>query len=124
MKQSSILIVEDEAPLREVYELVLERQGYRVETAQNGLEGLRLLRKKQFDIVLLDIFMPVMDGKELLKNIDTTEFPATKFIACSNLSDKETENEMLALGAHMFVLKSSMAPRDLVSLVDRLVASR
>lgn len=118
MRQSkSILIVEDEIILQDVYKLVLGTQGYQIYTANNGIEGLNMLKKEHPNLVLLDIFMPVMDGKELLKNIDPSEYPETKFIVYSNLSDKNTESEMLELGAHKFVLKSSMTPKDLVQLV-------
>lgn len=120
MRTTSVLIVEDEATLREVYEMILTRQAYRVETAANGLLGLQALRKGKFDIVLLDIFMPVMDGKEFLKNIDVADYPDTTIVVCSNLSDKETEQEILALGADRFVLKSSLAPRELIQLVNEL----
>lgn len=120
MRTTSVLIVEDEATLREVYEMILTRQAYRVETAANGLLGLQALRKGRFDIVLLDIFMPVMDGKEFLRNIDVADYPETTIVVCSNLSDKETEQEILTLGADRFVLKSSLAPRELVQLVKDL----
>lgn len=116
-KPQTILIVEDEIILQDVYKLVLSTQGYEIHTANNGVEGLNLLKKVHPDLVLLDIFMPVMDGKEMLKNIEIPDYPNTKFIVYSNLSDRNTESEMLDLGAHKFVLKSSMTPKDLVNLV-------
>lgn len=113
----TILIVEDEIVLQDVYKLVLGSQGHIIYTANNGAEGLQQLRKIQPDIVLLDVFMPVMDGREFLRNIDIAEYPKTTFIVYSNLSDSNTETEMLELGAHKFVLKSSMTPHDLITLV-------
>lgn len=116
-KTLHILIVEDEIVLQDVYKLVLSSQGYEVATANNGAEGLAHLKKVTPDLVLLDIFMPVMDGKEFLRNIDNRDYPHTKIIVYSNLSDSKTEEEMRELGADNFILKSSLTPQDLVSLV-------
>lgn len=116
---SKILIVEDEAVLQDVFRMVLERGGYEVETANNGLDGIQHLKSFQPDLVLLDIFMPVMDGREFLRNVDLSDYPNTKVIVYSNLSDQQTETELRELGAHDFILKSSMTPSDLLALVGR-----
>lgn len=118
---SKILIVEDEIMLQEVYKMVLLKHHYEVSVSSNGLEGLQALSKFKPDIVLLDIFMPIMDGKEFLRNFNKAEYPNTKIVACTNLSDSKTETEMLELGADKFILKSSMTPQDLTDLVDELV---
>lgn len=119
----SILIVEDEETLQDVYKIILSSKGYDVHTADNGLEGLQKVKALHPDMVLLDIFMPVMDGKEFMRNIDMTDYPYTKIIVYSNLSDRKVENEVLGLGAHKFILKSSMSPRDLLTLVDQVLNS-
>lgn len=113
----TILIVEDELVLQDVYKLILETHDYDVHTANNGVEGIQKIKSLRPDLVLLDIFMPVMDGKELMRNIDLTEYPDMTVVVYSNLSDKSTENEMLELGAQGFILKSSMTPTDLLSIV-------
>ena len=120
----SILVVEDEKVLQDVYKLVLTSYGYTVHTANNGAEGLRQLAAVKPDIVLLDIFMPVMDGKEFLRNLDTNDYPKTKIIVYTNLSDNQTEAEMLGLGACRFVLKSSMTPRDLIALIEEVIRAK
>ena len=117
--QKLVLIVEDEPALQEAFCLVLESGGYSVAAASNGLQAIEVMKSRKPDLVLLDIFMPVMDGKEFLRNIDLEDFPDTKVIVYSNLSDQQTETEMLELGAHDFVLKSSMTPRDLLNLVEK-----
>lgn len=118
---SKILIVEDEVMLQEVYKMVLLEQRYEVSVSSNGLEGLQTLSKFKPDIVLLDIFMPIMDGKEFLRNFSKADYPDTKIVVYTNLSDSKTETEMLELGADKFILKSSMTPEDLTNLVDGLV---
>lgn len=115
----TVLIIEDEVVLQDVYKLILTAGGYDVHTANNGAEGLSKIRAVKPDVVLLDLFMPQMDGKELLRNIDLSEHPHMRVIVYSNLSDKTTETEVINLGAHDFVLKSSMTPNDLLDLVKR-----
>jgi two-component system response regulator VicR len=114
-----ILVIEDEQILQDVYQIVLSKAGYEVHLAANGVEGLRKIATVQPDLILLDIFMPVMDGKEFLRNVNLEEYPDTVVIAYTNLSDKQTEKEMRTLGAHDFIVKSSLTPGELVNVVSR-----
>lgn len=120
-KNTTVLIVEDEIVLQDVYKLVLGTQGYKIFTANNGAEGLVMLKKHKPDVILLDVFMPVMDGKEFLKTINLKDYPVTKVIVYTNLSDSTTESQMMAMGAYRFVLKSSMQPQDLIALVKECI---
>lgn len=121
MSAPTVLIIEDELILQDVYSLILGTNGYDVVLAGNGAEGIIQLRKTRPNIVLLDVLMPVMDGKEFLRNFDATEFPHTKVIAYTNLSDHETQTEMIQLGAIQCILKSSMTPQDLLDLLDKVL---
>lgn len=121
MTDRSVLIIEDEIVLQDVYKLVLTSQGYKVYTANNGRDGINQLKRYLPPVVLIDIFMPVMDGKEFLRNIDTCEYPDTKFIVYSNLTDDSVQQEMLELGADKVILKSTMTPRDLIELVTQYI---
>ena len=67
----SILIIEDEAAIREILTVPLEAQGYRVTTAADGLEGINAFRNGEFDLVIVDIMMPRIDGYtvcEMIRN--------------------------------------------------------
>ena len=64
-----ILIVEDEANIRELLRLYLEREGYAVIEAENGVEGIKLWKAEKPDMLLLDVMMPVMDGWAVCKEI-------------------------------------------------------
>ena len=81
-----ILIVEDEENLRELYAEDLEESGYDVEKAINGKEAMDLVRKGNFDLVIMDIRMPEMDGIETLGKIITMEkkLPVIIYTAYSN----------------------------------------
>jgi CheY-like chemotaxis protein len=117
----NILIVEDDMDLQNVYAMILGSQGYRVKTANDGLEGLNILHSFTPDLILLDYFMPVMDGKTFLQNYDASQFPNTKIILASNVSDQHIIDELLGLGAHTSVLKADLAPSQLLQLVDTVV---
>jgi CheY-like chemotaxis protein len=70
-KNKVILIVDDEAPIRRVIELKLKNGGYDVLSATNGEEGLQLIKSKKPDVVITDINMPKMNGKELCELTDS-----------------------------------------------------
>lgn len=68
---STILVVEDELSIIEFLKDALEGEGYQVETANNGEEGLNCLTRASIDLILCDIMMPVMDGREMCRIIQS-----------------------------------------------------
>lgn len=122
-KSKSVLIIEDETVLRDAYKLILTHAGYNVMTAENGQVGLEILSKNLPDLILLDLLMPVMGGKEFLSKADIKKkHPSVKVIVYSNLSDQNTINDIVRLGVDKHVLKSSMSPNDLVEQVRAFVS--
>jgi DNA-binding NtrC family response regulator len=119
---AKVLIVEDEQDLRNVYQIILERAGFIVATSANGQEALHTFDDFKPEIVLLDIFMPIMDGKQFLQTLDVSKYPATKVVVYSNTADHDLMDEMLKLGAVNVVNKSSLAPSDLIQLVHTTAA--
>lgn len=100
-----ILIIDDEAPIREVLGASLTDEGYTVRTARSGEEGLRLLVEDRPDIALLDIWMPgAMDGIETLRQA-RSRFPMTEFIIMSGHGTIETAVRAVKLGAWDFAEK-------------------
>ncbi len=115
---ASILIVEDEQLLQDSLSMILRSQGYNVHVAGDGVEAIAFLKTSVPDLILLDYFMPRLSGKEFLENIDVADYPNTKIIVTSNISDQPIVDEMLRLGAHKYVLKASLSPTDLLRMVD------
>ncbi|HEX8762976.1 MAG TPA: response regulator [Candidatus Saccharimonadales bacterium] len=104
--QKKVLIVEDEKPLSHALTLKLTNEGFVVTTAQNGQECLDAVKKGHFDIILLDLMMPVMDGFQVLQKLK--EFgPMPYVIVLSNLSQREDEERVLSLGAQKYFIKSN-----------------
>lgn len=120
----SVLIVEDEPLLQDVYRMVLSSQGYKVATASNGIQALSELKKHEPDVLLLDYFMPQMDGRTFMLNFDRSEYEKVTIVVLSNISDEPSLEEMLELGANSYVLKSSIAPSDLIELVENAASKK
>jgi len=114
---ATILIIDDKDSVRMVYQMALEMAGYRVLTAENGNQGLRLLEHQEVDLILVDIFMPEMDGLELIPLLRKTR-PANKIIAISGRSDQSNHLDTAKyLGAHA-TLKKPLNLQELLHAVS------
>uniref|UniRef100_A0A831U103 Sigma-54-dependent Fis family transcriptional regulator n=1 Tax=Geobacter metallireducens TaxID=28232 RepID=A0A831U103_GEOME len=103
-KEAKILIVEDERPLRELLETELQRSGYTVDSAANGEEGLEKYRQEIFNVVLLDVRMPGMDGVETLKQM-RSESTVPEVIVFTGHGTIETAVECIKNGAYDYLTK-------------------
>jgi CheY-like chemotaxis protein len=119
-----ILIAEDHKMMRDALAALLEREPdfEVVGLAEDGLEGVRLARKVNPDIVLMDVNMPRMDGIEATRQI-TAELPEIKVIGLSVHAEHQIASEMLAAGAFSFVPKSS-SPEELTGAIRAAVGVR
>ena len=115
LNQRSILVVDDEEALRTVLSSELSSEGYLVDTASDGDEAITILQGKSFDLVLLDIKMPRVDGFEVLKFIKKTN-PVMKVIMLTAFADLKNAIESKKLGAEDFISK----PYDLVDLLTTI----
>ena len=79
---ATILVIDDQQSMRLFLQVALERAGYRVLTAEHGTHGLRVLAQEEADLVLVDLFMPEMDGLDLIPRLRKTR-PGIKIIAIS-----------------------------------------
>jgi len=102
--QGTILVIDDEAPLRHMLRLVLEKAGYRVIEAAGGAAGLECLAKQGCDTVLCDIRMPEMDGLAFLKALDGRQCAAT-VIMMSAYGTIDTAVACLKAGAYDYISK-------------------
>ena len=101
--EKTILIVEDDVNIRELLQLYLSQEGYRIETAQDGADGLRAFKRVHPDLVLLDLMMPVMDGTQMIRELRTfSQTPVIVLTAKGEVFDKVT---LLELGADDYITK-------------------
>jgi CheY-like chemotaxis protein len=111
----TVLVVDDEDALRSVLSTELLSEGYTVDTAPDGDDAIAILQQKAFDLVLLDIKMPRVDGFEVLRFIKQ-RYPSTKVIMLTGFADLKNAIESKKLGAEDFVSK----PYDLVDLLTTI----
>ena len=103
-----ILIVEDEANIRELLRLYLEREGYIVLEAENGVEGIKKWKSDKPDMLLLDVMMPVMDGWEVCREIRAeSDVPIIMLTAKGETADRVSGLEM---GADDYIVKPLEMP--------------
>ncbi len=114
-----VLVVDDEAAVREAMTHAMERKGYRVVCAGNGEEAIRLLipSRGSVRLVLTDMMMPEMDGLTLIRTIRVIE-PTIRIVACSGLEQEEMRASLAELGVNDFLPKP-FAPAQLLKAVDR-----
>lgn len=112
---SKILIIEDEAPIRRVLTKILseENDAYLVQEAEDGLQGIELVKNEDFDLILCDIKMPKMDGVEVLEAIKKIK-PEIPMVMISGHGDLETAIQTMRLGAFDYISK----PPDLNRLLN------
>ncbi|HTF02461.1 MAG TPA: sigma-54 dependent transcriptional regulator [Bacteroidia bacterium] len=114
-----ILIIDDEKSIRRTLREILEYENFKVEEAQDGLEGLNLAQKEKFDIILCDIKMPKMDGMEALDKLMEAAVDAP-VVMISGHGNIETAVEAVKKGAYDFIQKPLDLNRLLVTIRNAL----
>lgn len=99
-----VLVVDDEHAIREAIRMTLEYEGYRIDEARSGQEGLDKAARAEYDVILLDIKMPVLDGMEVLDNLKAQKIPSP-VIMVSGHGDISTAVECTKRGAFDFLEK-------------------
>jgi len=132
----TILLVEDDPFLIDIYTTKLKESGFSADVATSGDEGLKKLREKKFDLLVLDIVLPKIDGWEILEKLKTelpkeakvkmrTKFSSPiknlKIIILSNLGQKEEVEKGLRLGAEKYLIKAHYTPTEVVEEIKQVL---
>jgi len=121
-KNKTVLIIEDDPFISDVYVLKIESEGYSVDTAEDGLIGLEKLKKKKYDIVLLDILMPNLDGFKVLERVKMVpSLSKTPIVILTNLSQKNDIQKGLNLGAIDYIVKTKFTPSEVIKTVNKIL---
>ena len=116
----SILVVDDDEAILESNKAILEQEGYRVSTAETGLEALRQVNSSFFNLVLLDIRLQDLDGTELLKKIHEN-YPVMMKVMVTGFPDVRNAVDSLNFGANAYLVKP-IDPQKLLEVIkDKLV---
>ncbi len=102
--ESRILVVDDEPGMREFLEIMLQKDGYDVDTAADGPEAIDKIEESLFDLAIVDIQMPILNGIEVLKKV-SEKSPDTTVIMVTAYASHETAIEAMKLGAYDYITK-------------------
>lgn len=113
---AKVLIIDDDAYLRDLYQEVLQDAGYEVTTAVDGEEGLQKLQQGGIDLTLLDVMMPKLDGLGVLKKLKEAPPQALNgpILLLTNLAQDPIVQEALQLGASSYIIKADITPDQLL----------
>ncbi len=120
--KAKILIVDDEEALRNSLEEILRLEGYSVLSVDNGETALEEIRRESYDLILLDLKMPGMDGMEVFRNVSKIA-PDTKVILLTAHGSLESAIDALRQGAHDYILKPA-STRTILNSIARGIARR
>jgi len=124
-KNNKILLIEDDVFVIDVYRTKLVQENFEVVSAENGLKAMEKLEEFTPDVILLDIMMPYMDGKDVLKKIkDNEKWKDIPVIILTNLSQKNEVEEFLDKGVSDYLIKSHFTPSEVVSKIRTLFENK
>jgi two-component system chemotaxis sensor kinase CheA len=121
-RQKSILVVEDSITSRTLIKSILEAAGYKVETANDGIEGLTSLKSGAFDLLVSDVEMPRLDGFGLIQALRAEpRFQRLPAILVTSLETREHREKGVAAGANAYIAKSDFAQSNLLETIRRFI---
>lgn len=118
----SILLIEDDPFLADIYNTKLKKAGFSVDIAVDGQEGLRKIKEQIPDLVLLDIVLPNVDGWEFLNRVRKDyRLSDLKIVIISNLAQKGEIKKGLELGAIKYLIKAHYTPSEIVDVIKKIL---
>lgn len=115
-----ILIIDDAATVRMYHREILEAAGYSTEEAVNGLEALEKTLTQPFDLYLVDVNMPNLDGYGFLRELRRQEVPQAPAIMVSTEADEDDRKRAYAAGANLYLVKP-VRPEQLLAPIELLL---
>lgn len=122
MAIKTILIVEDDRFIGEMYVRSLKKAGYDVDWMIDGNDGLIAARNRQYDLILLDVMLPERRGTEILEALRGTEdlIPHSKVIILTNFEQDEESRMAMEARADAYLIKAEITPSKLISVIEQL----
>lgn len=115
---TKIAIIEDDSVISQMYRMKFETDGFDVQVANNGRDGVVLVQEFAPDMVLLDMQMPIMNGDEALRQIRKQDWGKTvPVMILTNLGEEEAPKDVRSLGIESYIVKADLTPRQVVERV-------
>ena len=117
-----ILFIEDESALQKTFGEILSQEGYEMFSALDGEIGLRLVKEKKPDLVLLDLILPKVDGFDVLKKIkEDEETKNIPVIVLTNLEGMKDINKVIELGATTYLVKANYSLVEVLEKIKKVI---
>jgi two-component system response regulator QseB len=119
----TILCIEDDRFIGEMYVRSLQKAGYEVDWVVNGDDGLKAATSKSYDLILLDIMLPEMKGEEILRQLrdgTTDKIPNSRILVLTNFDQDEESRLAMQAKADGYLIKADITPRKLLEIVASL----
>ena len=117
-----VAIIEDDADIQTMYKFKLEKEGFTVAAAPNGLLGLELVERFKPDLILLDLMMPVMNGAEMLVRLRAADWGGSMRVAVlTNLSKDEAPQALRFLNVDRYIVKAHHTPAQVIEIVHEIL---
>lgn len=115
---TKIAIIEDDNVISQMYRMKFEADNFDVQVANNGRDGVALVKQFSPDIILLDLQMPIMNGVDALREIRKADWGKTvPVLILTNLGEEEASKDIRALGIHSYIVKADLTPRQVAERV-------
>lgn len=120
-----ILLVEDEASIADVFKDQLTLGGFDVDIASGGAQALEMLKAKSYDLMLLDLVMPEVDGLAVLQTIKEKpeEYPKIPTIALTNVTSDDVKKQVESYNLKGYLSKLSLKPKILIETINQALTS-
>jgi len=119
----TVLCIEDEFFISELYARALTKAGYQITVVSDGQKGLEAAQTDKYDIILLDLMVPTITGIEILRALrDSSKTPKlhSKIIITTNLEQRDESRSDIEGQADGYIVKAEITPRELVAILDRI----
>lgn len=122
MAIKTILVIEDDRFIGEMYVRSLKKEGYEVDWVVGGNDGLVAARNKQYDMILLDVMLPERRGNEIMEALRGGEdlIPNTKIIILTNFEQDEESRMAMEHRADAYLIKAEITPKKLLDVIAEL----
>ncbi len=118
-----ILVIDDSPTLRKLLRFYLKKKGYTVNEANNGKAGLELIAKEDFELVILDMNMPVMNGLEVLETLKNKEGFSVPILILSADKEEESKAAGISFGASYYLTKP-FKPEEVIARIEDILAEQ
>lgn len=120
--KKKVCIIDDDANIREIYLVKFNQEGFDVLLAADGEEGMKIVREKRPDIILLDLQMPIKNGTEVLEELNKDEeLRKIPVIVLTNIDNEDSYHEVGKFETRFYLIKSLTTPQKAVDYVREVL---